>query len=156
MTEKTFFFLLVVALIAAGVIWYLHMATANALQAARITVIDFGQALQTVSISAADSIASPEIAQNYGPYVDPALLTLWEQNPAVAPGRVTSSPWPDHVVITSLTEDGIGGYHVQGNVIELTSQDIVAGTDSGEVPFVATVSKVNGKWMISAWQGLAG
>ena len=156
MSEKTFFGFLVIGLIEAGAIWYLRSSAANAEQQARIVVVDFGQAMQSVSVMASTDVAAGEIAQEYGPYVDPKLLAVWEENPAIAPGRVTSSPWPDHIMVNSVTDDGLGGFHVQGSVIELTSQDIAAGTQTAADPVVVTVSKVNGKWLISAWQGLAG
>jgi len=151
MTEKTFFIILFCALALAGVIWYIHMTGVNAQEAARITVIDFGQALQTVSLSAPSATVTQEMQSAYGPFVSPDVLALWEADPTSAPGRLTSSPWPDHIAITSLTTDGVGGYHVQGNIIELTSEDVARGTEAGEMPFTATVSLVDGKWMITAW-----
>jgi hypothetical protein len=93
---------------------------------------------------------------DYGPYVSQGLLTQWESDPADAPGSMTSSPWPDHIAITSVTDDGVGGYRVQGNVIELTSEDVAKGTVSATYPISATVSLVGGKWLITAWTGFGG
>ncbi len=148
--EKFFFFLLVAVVVVGGVIWYLHAASQNAEEAARVTVIDFGQALQTVSLT--DPNAAQAIAQNYAPYVAPALLAQWEANPQAAPGRLTPSPWPDHITITSVADDGLGGYRVQGDVVELTSGDIAAGTIADQYSITATVVQTNGAWLITAWQ----
>lgn len=150
-TEKFLFALLVAAVVVGGVIFYLHNAAQNAQEVAQVVVVDFGQTLQDVSLTAPTTQAAQEIAQDYGPYVSPTLLAQWEAGPAFAPGRATQSPWPDHVTITSITDDGLGGYRVMGNVVNLTSEDVTAGTVSSMDPFTATVSKVNGKWMITAW-----
>jgi hypothetical protein len=74
--------------------------------AASSTVAAFGLTLQQVSIMAPN--AADMIANTYAPYVAPALLQQWEADPQSAPGRVVSSPWPDHIQIDSITPQGGG------------------------------------------------
>ena len=80
--------------------------------AASSTVASFGKLLQQVSIMAPN--ASSTIASTYAPYVDPALLKQWESDPKNAPGRVVSSPWPDHISI-----DPRDGFVLAKNVCDI-------------------------------------
>lgn len=60
--------------------------------AVRRVVTEFGRQLQQVSLTADPEIARQAIREHYGAFVSPRLLQKWTQNPALAPGRVTSSP----------------------------------------------------------------
>ena len=51
-----------------------------------------------------------------------------------APGRVTSSPWPDHIEITRITPEEPDQYRVEGFVVEMTSQEAVQGGGGGQNP----------------------
>jgi hypothetical protein len=152
-TQKFLFALLVAAVVVGGVIFYLHSASQQAQEVAQVVVVDFGQTLQDVSITAPAAEAAQAMGEYYAPYVGPDLLTQWESNTMSAPGREVSSPWPDHATVVGITDDGLGGYRVTGNVVYLTSEDITAGTVASVDPFTATVSKVSSKWMITAWSG---
>src|SRR4051812_39369466 len=57
-------------------------------------VADFGAHLKNVPLSGTPDIARQAIQQNYSEYVSPALLEQWITDPDLAPGRLTSSPWP--------------------------------------------------------------
>lgn len=118
--------------------------------AASSTVAAFGQTLQQVSIMAPN--ASSTIASTYAPYVDPALLQQWEANPQSAPGRVVSSPWPDHIGISSITPQG-AGYIVDGELVFMTSDNTEHGGNAGTTPVVIQLEEENGAWMIVAFQG---
>jgi hypothetical protein len=117
--------------------------------AASSTVAAFGKTLQQVSLLAPD--ASSTIASTYAPYVDPALLTQWEANPQSAPGRVTSSPWPDHIAITSITPQG-QGYVVNGQLVFMTSNEVEHGGNADTTPVVLQLVRENNRWMIVAFQ----
>lgn len=106
-------------------------------------LLDFGDTLQDVSLL--EPAASSTIERAYGPYVVPTLLARWVSDPEAAPGRTTSSPWPDHIEITSVTQGG-DDYTVLGNIIMMTS----AG-EAGSVPFTATVTQADDDWLISAF-----
>lgn len=117
--------------------------------AASSTVAQFGKVLQQVSIVAPD--ASSTIAQVYAPYVEPSLLAQWEADPESAPGRVVSSPWPDHIRIDSIAPQG-SGYAVQGALVFMTSQQVESGGEQGEVPIVVQVIPEGSTWLIAAFQ----
>ena len=118
--------------------------------AASSTVAAFGQTLQQVSIMAPD--ASSTIASAYAPYVDPTLLAQWEADPTSAPGRVVSSPWPDHIQINSISPQG-AGYVVDGDLVFMTSDNTEHGGNAGTAPVVILLENENGSWMIAAFQG---
>jgi len=112
---------------------------------ARSTAQDFGKQLQKVSLLERD--ASSTIASFYGPYVTPELLAIWQQKPSKAPGRPTSSPWPDHIDIVKITPQG-ESYIVEGDIILMTSTGEV-----GKIPVVMQLVRgESGKWLIAAYQ----
>lgn len=113
--------------------------------AASSTVAAFGQTLQQVSIMAPD--ASTTIASTYAPYVDQALLMQWEADPQSAPGRVVSSPWPDHIQIDSVSAQGTG-YVVDGELVFMTSTG-----NAGQTPVVIQLANENGSLKVVAFQG---
>lgn len=111
----------------------------------RTTIAQFGNQLNSVSLL---SPSAPEdIARTYGPFVTPELLASWIANPESAPGRLTSSPWPDHIAVDSVTRNEAGSYDVQGRVILKTS----AG-DAGSIPVSLTVSNVDGSFLITRYE----
>jgi hypothetical protein len=120
--------------------------------AASSTVAAFGKTLQQVSIMAPN--ASSTIASTYAPYVDPQLLAQWEADPTSAPGRVVSSPWPDHIQINSIASQG-AGYVVDGKLVFMTSDNTEHGGNAGTTPVVIQLEDENGSWMIVAFQGQA-
>lgn len=89
--------------------------------AVRAFVTAFGNTFKNVSLLADD--ASTQIATQYGAYIAPDLLQTWQNHHETAPGRQTSSPWPDRIEVVSVTEKGNGFFVVEGNVIEITSAD---------------------------------
>lgn len=115
----------------------------------RGVVTDFGAKLQNVSISGPTATAAAAIAANYGADVAPSLLAKWEANPANAPGRVTSSPWPARIEIGSVAKNPDGSYAVAGDVIEVTSVEAAQGGVNDSYPINLTVSDVNGAWLIT-------
>jgi hypothetical protein len=110
---------------------------------ARAVVEGFGASLQQVSLLAPD--AADQIRTQYAPYVAPDLLERWAADPQAAPGRLTSSPWPDHIEIAALIPQG-DGYLVDAVVVEITS----AG-ESGRYAVILTVEQVDGAWLITAY-----
>ena len=85
----------------------------------RNLVWNFGRKLQSVSLLSPN--AAQEIKEQYSDFVSSALLEQWENDTSMAPGRMTSSPWPDHIEITVATKDGSNRYVVTGFVVEVTS-----------------------------------
>lgn len=83
----------------------------------------FGEQLKEVSLIAPD--ASEQIKKQYGPYVADDLLSGWEEDPESAPGRLTSSPWPEGLVVKSVTKatSTENTYKVTAHLILMTSKE---------------------------------
>ncbi|MDQ1299511.1 MAG: hypothetical protein QG636_179 [Patescibacteria group bacterium] len=111
----------------------------------RTTVAQFGNQLN--SVSPLSPAAAEEIRSSYGPYVSPELLSLWMQDPSTAPGRRTSSPWPDHIEVDTVLKNEAGSYDVMGRIILKTSTE-----DAGIVPVSLTVANVNGSFLITRYE----
>ncbi|MBV9159122.1 MAG: hypothetical protein JO019_00825 [Candidatus Kaiserbacteria bacterium] len=158
MVKQTTYRNVMIAALAAlviliGIAVYLHGDAFGSGDAkARETVTTFGAQLQMVSLMAPD--ASSTIASVYGPYVTPELLAAWEKNPSKAPGRETSSPWPDRIEITQVAPQG-SGYIVHGEMVMMTSNEIEHGGDAGRVPVVLQVVPQDNSWRIAAFQEIA-
>jgi hypothetical protein len=115
------------------------------------TVTDFGQKLQLVSLLAPSSDVKTSMNKEYAPYVAPALLSSWESNPTIAPGRTVSSPWPDRIEISGVVANTDGSYAVTGTVIEVTSTEVKNGTSADTYPVTMTLQKINNAWLITAF-----
>jgi hypothetical protein len=110
----------------------------------RSTVAAFGNQLNAVSLLSPD--AREQIRNAYGPYVSEELLTRWMAYPEEAPGRSTSSPWPDHIAVESVTMNDTGAYDVAGRIILKDSTG-----DAGNVPVLLTVSNTEHGYRITAY-----
>ncbi len=124
-----------------------HSGTAEAAVHAQVT--EFGSQLQKVSLLAPD--AGDTIAQTYGPYVDAELLAQWQQDPASAPGRQVSSPWPDHIDITESEKNDDGTYAVSGTLVLMTSNETEHGGNAGTYPVTMTLREEDGAWKITSY-----
>ncbi len=120
-------------------------------EAVRNVVMNFGQAMQLVSTNAPKTLAAQAILNDYHNLVAPPLLAKWMNDPASAPGRPVSSPWPDHVAITAVQETSPMDYSVRGNVVLMTNTGV-----AGTYAVTTTVTVVDGNWMISSWDASAG
>ena len=89
----------------------------------------FGQALKNVSLLG--PTVTRDIAINYQDFLTPELLAKWENDPSLAVGRTTSSPWPDRIEISSIEPSGTDAYGVNGYIVEVTSADFTS--DNGLV-----------------------
>lgn len=114
-------------------------------------VTNFGGVMQLVSVNTSKTLASQAISDNYRDLVSPALLAAWMDDPANAPGRTVSSPWPDHIGITSITAINTTTYMVTGDVIELTNNNVAHGGVADEYAVTTTVAIVDGNWMLTGW-----
>ena len=140
----------VIVIIVLGAIGYLFYPTHNDESAARATVTAFGQHLKNVSLLSPN--ASSTIAQEYGSFVMPALLAVWQSDPTQAPGRQTSSPWPDRIEVLSMTPQA-KSYVVQGAIILMTSEETTHGGNAGIIPVMLQVVPAgDGKWYIAAYE----
>lgn len=118
----------------------------------RSLVADFGARPKKVSLLSPE--ASSTIAAEYSAYVSPELIALWQKDPAQAPGRRTSSPWPDRIEITEIMRQG-AGYIVQGAIILMTSEEAERGGNAGIIPVYLQIVRQDGAWKIVAYQEVA-
>ncbi len=113
-------------------------------RAAREAAMHFGTLMQNVSLLSPD--ASSTLASVYGPLVSPELLAIWQADPENAPGRLTSSPYPARIEITSSVKQG-SGYVLTGRVEMETSTGA-----AGSAPVVLFLTPQENRWLISAYQ----
>lgn len=113
-------------------------------------VEDFGGRLQSVSLLSPKEDASRSIEDNYGNLVSPALLRGWQADPANAPGRRVSSPWPDRIEIVGLEKSSRDEYRVTGEIIEVTSAEQASGGTAAKQSIVLVVRRSKDRWLINA------
>jgi hypothetical protein len=113
----------------------------------RDLVENFGKRLQDVSLLAPD--AAQEIQDQYSEFVSSSLLEKWMSNVSKAPGRVVSSPWPDHIDIATLLKEGSERYVITGFIVEVTSVEVVNGGAAAKIPIRLVVKDGQGSWLIT-------
>lgn len=111
-------------------------------------VKDFGSKLQLVSLQAPKEEVKKSMQKNYGGYVTLTLLEKWISNPLNAPGRLTSSPWPDRIEIQSFEKLSEYEYRVKGDIIEVTSVEKKNGGIASKRSVVIGVIKTDKRWVI--------
>jgi hypothetical protein len=113
--------------------------------AVRRLVKRFGGQLQKVSLLAPD--VAHELDAAYGDFVAPSLLAAWKRDLRSAPGRLTSSPWPDRVEVDRVRQTSTG-YTVEARVVSMTADEVEHGGDAGSEGVVIRVSRTLGRWLI--------
>ena len=86
-------------------------------------VKDFGSNLKLVSLLAPKDTLEKEMKENYSEFVSEKLIEKWLSDPENAPGRLTSSPWPDRIEVEDIEKVSENEYKVEGKVIEVTSNE---------------------------------
>lgn len=119
-------------------------------QQVRDLVEGFGQALRNVSLTAPAEDVKNSIKDSYTSFVTADLLEKWLAAPDTAPGRETSSPWPDRIEILSLEKLSEEEYTVNGQIIEITSVEAESGAAAAVRPVSLKVGKTGGQWLISS------
>ncbi|MHB1395014.1 MAG: hypothetical protein ACYCYE_18550 [Clostridia bacterium] len=117
-------------------------------KAAASLVEGFGSKLQAVSLLAPKDILEKSMRENYGEFVSQALLAEWISNPINAPGRLTSSPWPDRIEVLTIEKLSEYVYEVKGEIIEITSTEKENGGIAAKRPITLIVKKINNNWLI--------
>ncbi|HYG58010.1 MAG TPA: hypothetical protein VD902_08115 [Symbiobacteriaceae bacterium] len=110
----------------------------------------FGQKLKSVSLLAPEDIVKQSLQEHYGDLVSPELLAKWQANPQHAPGRLTSSPWPERIETQSIARTSADRYEVQGEVIEITSVEATQGGAAARRPITLVIEQTGGRWLITA------
>jgi len=112
-----------------------------------VLVEDFGSTLKNVSLLAPRDLVIEAIEANYSPYVTDELMQSWLAHPRRAPGRTTSSPWPERIEITEVKRLSEGEFSVKGRIVEVTSSEAGGGAAVYR-PVELIVRKVGNKWLI--------
>ena len=112
-------------------------------------VIEFGSRLKNVSLLSPNEILKKDIQLNYGTYITSELLNKWLNDPTQAPGRQTSSPWPDRIEVTSVNQVDQNHFEIEGQVVYMTNQELQSGGDAGRYLVKINLINQNGNWLIS-------
>lgn len=159
MNKKFLLISLIVFIIAVGVggyFWFRsNLTKQNQVETTDVknVVEDFGKVLKNVSLLAPKETIAQSIKENYAAFVYPTLLSEWINDLSKAPGRLTSSPWPDRIDVTAINKINSSSYDISGNVVEITSQEVVNGGSVGQYPVMVKVEKINNKWLITSFEG---
>lgn len=116
--------------------------------AVKSTVTEFGENLQKVSLLAPAEGRIAAMDAHYAPFVNAELLAEWKKDPSSAPGRNTSSPWPQRIEIHSAVKQSEGVYHVEGVVIEVAGGQSVTKNVVATYPVSMEVAKEGEDWHI--------
>src|SRR5664280_315304 len=145
--------LVVVVFVAGFFFWnFMNPNTMKKDEKAEATALveSFGSKLKEVSLSAPGEIVSQEIETIYAPFVSSNLLLDLTNDPARAPGRDVSSPWPEKIEIISMEKLDSYTIQVKGKIILMTSVEVAQGGNAGETPIALWVrnTNANGAWLI--------
>lgn len=151
--SKNHFYIIIaviVVLMAAFIIYSIY--NDNSLNDENDEVIklveEFGSTLKNVSLLAPRDVVVKSIEDNYGPYVTKKLLQKWLNDPRKAPGRISSSPWPERIEVAEVDRLSDGEYSVKGRIIEVTSTEVEGGGEAAIRPVELIVRKMYNKWLI--------
>jgi hypothetical protein len=133
-------------LVSCGSRWTPSPADTDAAQ----IVEAFGKKLQAVSLLSPN--VAEEMTREYAEYVSPDLLRQWISDPALAPGRMVSSPWPDRIEVLSVSKISEGQYSVTGEIIEVTSSELASGGAANKIPVQVVVRWIDGRWWITEFE----
>lgn len=113
------------------------------------TVEGFGKKLQEVSLLAPKDMVEKSMKENYDGFVSQELIAKWIKDPLNAPGRLTSSPWPDRIEIVTIEKLSENAYEVNGEILEITSTEIESGGIAAKRPITLVVKKTDNRWLIN-------
>lgn len=125
---------------------------ANFDEAEKIEVIkfveDFGEQLKMVSLLAPEDLLKEYMNEYYKDFVSEELIEKWLKDPVKAPGKLTSSPWPECIDVLSVEKIEDNKYRVHGSIIELTSVEAEHGGIAATREITLEVNKKDDKWVI--------
>ena len=110
----------------------------------------FGEKIQTVSLTSSTSVRNEQLQTAFGDLVTANLLKQWKERSTNVPGKKTSSPWPDHIDISSVIPRSPTRYEVTGYIIYLTSDQALQGGETRREPITVTLEQVGKTWNIVA------
>ncbi|MBX6366021.1 MAG: hypothetical protein IRZ00_19410 [Gemmatimonadetes bacterium] len=111
----------------------------------------FGEALSRVSLLAPVDTIRRALRAAYSKLVTRKLLDAWLADPGSAPGRAASSPWPERIEIRAARRVSANEYRVEGDVVYVTSVELVQGGAVARKPVTLRVVRADGAWRIAAY-----
>ena len=149
--KNHFYIIIAVIVVVMAFIIFKSISNDNGLNNEEEDVIklveDFGSTLKNVSLLAPRDLIIEAIEDNYSPYATEELIDGWMNHPRRAPGKTTSSPWPDRIEITEIQRISDDEYSVKGRIVEITSAEDESGGAAFR-PIELIVRKVENKWLI--------
>jgi len=112
-------------------------------------VESFGKKLQEVSLLAPKEVLEKSMKESYGDFVTSELIAKWINDPMNAPGRLTSSPWPDRIEILAIEKSSGNEYKVDGEIIEVTSIEKEEGGIAAKRLITLAIKKIDNRWLIN-------
>lgn len=113
----------------------------------RQVVAELGRRMKEVSTLAPPDVAAATIRRTYSGLVTAELLDRWTTEPATAPGRQVSSPWPERIDVQNVSEEANGKVVVTGVIVEVTSTG-----EAARIPVRLTVDRVANGWLLSDYR----
>ncbi|MCL5071020.1 MAG: hypothetical protein M1308_09010 [Actinobacteria bacterium] len=120
----------------------------NDISQIKTIVESFGKVLASVSLLSPPDIFENDIKKYYSPFLSKELISEWMENPSEALGRLTSSPWPDHIEIIEVKKVTVNKYEVSANVVEITSVEEAQGGYADKYGVDLTLERINEEWLI--------
>lgn len=108
----------------------------------------FGERLRNVSVLAPSEQAAGAIRVQYGPLITRDLLDRWIANPAQAPGRQVSSPWPQRIRVSNAQSTDSDRWLVNGSILYTTNADTAEVVEEKTVRIRVDRNPVGG-WSIA-------
>lgn len=115
-------------------------------------VEEFGRKHALVSLLSDKAVVTKAISGHYSYYASPKIIAEWQKDPENAPGRLTSSPWPDRIEVDSVIKNEDGSYAVEGRLIEVTSDTKDKDGIFAEYPVTITLEDFSGRWLITKYE----
>lgn len=124
---------------------------ADDIERIKTIIDDFGRVLANVPLLSPPDILEENISEYYSPFLSEELISRWNNNPSEALGRLTSSPWPDHIEIIQVKKVTENKYEVSGNVVEVTSAEEATPEEdySNKYRVSLVVERINDRWLIT-------
>jgi hypothetical protein len=144
MLKRYLIVLLTFVVTSGAAYWYYtynheHSSLSDTAQV-RMQVTGLGDNLREVPLLASNDLVGKAMDLHYAQYVRPDLLEKWKADPKNAPGRLTSSPWPDRIDVTGVTKNADGTYTVLGSIIEMAHGAGTTTAVSSSIPAKFTLS----------------
>lgn len=127
--------------------WDVNVDEAEKLEVIKF-VEGFGEQLKMVPLLASEDLLKEYMNEYYKDYVSEELIKKWLKDPVAAPGKLTSSPWPEYIDVLSAEKIEEQEYRVIGNIIELTSEEVEYGGIAATREITLEVVKKDDKWLI--------